>query len=85
MYNAERFAHPWRYSHVIPIVGRPVPELSMISNEVIDWMCTTHGQKWNHDLLNHDALNQYADAIINKGAALENLFWLRRWNCAPHS
>ena len=54
-----------------------MPELSMISNEVVDWMYTTHDHKitqWNHDLLNPAALNQYADAISNKGAALENCF-----------
>ena len=62
---------------MIPIFGRSVPELSMISSEVVDWMYTTHGHKitqWNHDLLNPAALNQYADAISNKGAALENCF-----------
>ena len=62
---------------MIPIFGRSVPELSMISNEVVDWMYTTHGHKvtqWNHDLLDPAALNQYADVISNKGAALENCF-----------
>ena len=54
-----------------------MPELSMISNEVVDWTYTTHGHKitqWNHDLLNPAALNQYADAISNKEAALDNCF-----------
>ena len=40
-------------------------------------MYTTHGHKitqWNHDLLNPAALNEYADAISNKGAGLENCF-----------
>ena len=73
----KRFAYLCRYSHIIPIFGRSVPELSMISNEVVDWMYTTHGHKitqWNHDLLNPAALNEYADAISNKGPALENCF-----------
>ena len=34
----KRFAYPCRYSDMIPIFGRSVPELSMISNEVVDWM-----------------------------------------------
>ena len=62
---------------MIPIFGRSVPELSMISNKVVACMYTTHGHKithWKHDLLNPAALNQYADAISNKGAALENCF-----------
>ena len=73
----KRFAYLCRYSHIIPIFGRSVPELSMISNEVVDWMYTTHGRKitqWNHDLLNPAVLNEYADAISIKGAALENCF-----------
>ena len=73
----KRFAYPCWYSDIIPSFGRSVPELSMISNEVVDWMYTTHGHKitqWNHDLLNPAALNEYADAISNKGAALENCF-----------
>ena len=59
------FAYLGRYSHIFLIFGRSVPELSMISNEVVDWMYTTHGRKiWS----------EYADAICIKGAALENCF-----------
>ena len=73
----KRFAYPCRYSDMIPIFGRSMPEMSMISSEVVDWMNTTHGHKitqWNHHLLNLVALSQFADAISNKGAALENCF-----------
>ena len=75
----KRFAYPCRYSDLIPIFERSVPELSMISNEVVDWRYTTHGHKTtqgNHDLSNPAARNQYGDAIRNKGAALENCFRL---------
>ena len=50
----KRFAFPC-YSDMTPIFGRSVPELSMISNEVVDWIYTTHGHKitqWNHAILN---------------------------------
>ena len=73
----KRFAYPCRYSDMIPIFGRSVPELSMISNEVVHWIYTTHGHKitqWNHGILNLASLTVYADAIHNKGAALENCF-----------
>ena len=73
----KRFAYPCRYSDMIPIFGRSVPELSMISNEVLDWMYTTYGHRvtqWNHAILNPASLNTYADAIHNKGAALEHCF-----------
>ena len=65
-----------------------MPELSMISNEVVDWMYTTHGNKItqsNHDLLNPAALNQYADAISNKGAALKICFGLIDGTVRPTS
>ena len=49
----------------------------MISNEVVDWIYTTHGHKmtqWDHAIVNPASLNVYADAIPNKGAVLENCF-----------
>ena len=49
----------------------------MIGNEVVDWIYTTYGHKitqWNHFILNPASLNVYAEAIYNKGAALENCF-----------
>lgn len=73
----KRFAYPCRYSDMIPIFGRPVPEISMISNEVMDWMYENHGHRvteWNHTILNAAALQKYADAVSNKGAALDNCF-----------
>ena len=73
----KRFAYPCRYSDMIPIFGRSVPELSIISNEITDWLYTNHGHKvthWNHDILSPAMLDVYATAIYNKGAALENCF-----------
>ena len=73
----KRFAYPCRYSDMIPIFRRSVPELSMISNEVVDWIYTTHEHKimqWNDTILNPASLNVFSDAIHNKGAALENCF-----------
>ena len=73
----KRFAYPCRFSDMIPIFGRSVPELSIISSEVLDWIYTTHGHRvtqGNHAILNPALLNTYADAIHNKGAALEHCF-----------
>ena len=73
----KRFAYPCRYSDMIPIFGRSVPELSIISNEITDWLYTNHGHRvthWNHDILSPAMLDVYATAIYNKGAALENCF-----------
>ena len=72
-----RFAYPCRFSDLVPQFGRPVPELSMITNTVVDFIFQNHGEKlttWNHALLNPQSLRLYADAIHQKGAALENCF-----------
>ena len=47
----KRFAYPCRYSDVIHIFEPSVPELSMISNEVVDWMYTTHGHKTHSGIM----------------------------------
>ena len=72
-----RFSYPCRYSDLVPQFGRPVPELSMITNNVIDYIYERHGEKithWNHRLLNPQCLQEYAAAVHRKGAALENCF-----------
>jgi len=49
----------------------------MITNEIIDYIYNTHHHKiadWNNDILNPVALQMYADAISDKGAALDNCF-----------
>lgn len=72
-----RMSFPCRYSDMIPRFGRPVPELSMIANTVMDYIYSVHGHRlslWNHDLLSPPCLDIYTDAISNKGAALDNCF-----------
>ena len=61
----------------MPISGRLVPELSMISNQVTDWICNTNRRKvspWNHGILNPPLIATYEDADNSKGAALDNCF-----------
>ena len=72
-----RMSFPCRYSDMLARFGRPVPELSMISNTVMNYIYDIHGHKlcqWNHDLLNSRYFDTYTDAISNKGAALQNWF-----------
>ena len=45
MYNTEKIAYPWIYSDLIPRFGRPVPELSMISNLVMDTIYQEHNHR----------------------------------------
>ena len=72
-----RFAYPCRYSDLIPRFGRPVPELSMISSKVVDFIYDEHHHRltqWNNNVLNPRLMEQYAYAIQERGAALENCF-----------
>ena len=72
-----RLAYPCRFSDLIPRFGRSTPELSMISNRMVDFMFDSHGHRlmnWNNSLLNPPALQRYTDAISNKGVALANCF-----------
>lgn len=73
----KRFAYPCRYSEMLAIFGRSVPQISMISNQVTDWIYNTHGHKvtqWNHGMLNPPLIATYADAVHSKEAALDNCF-----------
>ena len=73
----KRLAYPCRYSDLTSIFGRPVSEISMISNTVIDFIFEHHGRRiseWNHTTLNHHALQTYAGAVSDKGAALNNCY-----------
>ena len=72
-----RFAYPCRYSNLITRFGHPVPEISMISNLVMDTIYQEHNQKitqWNNTLLHPALLETYARAIRQKGSPLPNSF-----------
>ena len=72
-----RLAYPCRYSDLIPRFGRPVPEISMITTRVADFIYENHGRRiteWNDDVLNTNCLERYAAAIHAKGSALNNCF-----------
>ena len=73
----KRFAFPSRFSDMTPIFGRPVPELCTINNTVIDWVYNHHRHRimdWNPNVLSPIQLENYAEAVFNKGAALRNCF-----------
>ena len=70
-------AYPCRYSDMIVCFGRPVPDLCMITNLVMDFVYDLHGHRithWNPTILNSRLLEEYATAISDKGAALDNCF-----------
>ena len=73
----KRFAYPCRYSDMVPRFARPVPVLSMITNEVLDYIYTVHNHRimnWNRAVLNPPALQIYAQVISPKGSPLQNCF-----------
>lgn len=72
-----RLSYPCRYSDIIPRFGRPVPVLSMISNQVLDYIYDTHGHRitqWNHQILSQPLLQLYSDTVAAQGSALDNCF-----------
>ena len=73
----KRFSYPCRYSDMIPRFAKPVPVLSMITNTVVDFIYNMHGHRitqWNNFLLDPLKLEQYAVAVAEKGAALDNCY-----------
>jgi len=71
----KRFAYPCRYVDLIPRFGRPISQLCMVSNLVVDhiidrfgYLLTSLEQPW----LSRHYLQLFAAAIHNKGAALDN-------------
>ena len=73
----KQLSYPCRYSDMIARFGRPVPVLSMVSNQVLDYVYDLHSHRvlnWNQTLLNPLALQEYCNAISAKGAALDNCF-----------
>ena len=62
-----RLVYPWR----------PVPKLSIIGNTVMKYVYENHHQRltnWNQTFLNPAKLEEYAQAISDRGAALKNCF-----------
>ena len=57
----KQLTYPCHYSEMIPRFGRPVPEIGMMTNVVLDQL-----------FLFRASLRTYADAIYQKGAALNN-------------
>lgn len=70
----KRLAYPCRYGDMIPRFGRSVPELSLICNYILDWIYNNFAHKlrdFNQNWLAPNRLAEYADAIYQKGAAID--------------
>ena len=72
-----RAAYPCRYSDLIQRFVRPVPELRMISNLVMDTIYQQHHHRltqWNNTLLSPALLETYAHAVYQKGSPSSSCF-----------
>ena len=70
-----RLAHPCRYSVMIQRFARLVPEISVMTIVVGDWINNEHGyhlNDFNQPFLSRASLRTYADTSHQKGAALNN-------------
>ena len=84
----KRFSYPCRYSDMIYRFGRPVPELCMIVNTLMDCIFNNYGHRisqWYFDVLDRPLLQEYADVIHRKGAPLENCFGFKNGTVRPIS
>lgn len=71
----KRFAYPCRYVDMIPRFGRPEPQLCMISNMIMNELHYTYSHlltDLNQNWLMPVHLEEFATAIHDKGAALQN-------------
>ena len=67
-----RLYYPCRFSDIIPRFGQLVPVLSMVSNQLLDYIYNTHGHRitwWNHQVLSQPLLQVYSDTIAAQGSA----------------
>lgn len=71
----KRFAYPCRYADMVPLFARPIPQLCMATNEVMNfihsrwnYLLSTLNQPW----LSRANLELFTNAIHEKGAGLRN-------------
>ena len=71
----KRFAYPYRFADMVARFGRPVPQLCMITNRMIDYLFDEYSHllaDLNQPWLSRDLLRHFAATIHDKGAPLEN-------------
>ena len=72
----KRLAYPCRCTDMAYRFGRSLPELCLIFNKVIDIYENNHHclTSWDQPFLSQAQLNDYAHAIHQRGAPLQNCF-----------
>ena len=71
----KRFSYPCRYADMVPLFSRPIPQICMSTNNVMNFIY----YRWrrllfdlNQPWLSRTNLERFAAAIRDRGAALEN-------------
>ena len=75
----ERFAYPCPFVDMVARFGRPVPQLSMITNRMLDYLfgkCNYLLAHLNQSWLSKDRPHHFAATIYNRGALFENCWAL---------
>ena len=70
-----RLAYPCRYFDLIPLFGRSKPEMSVICNEVVDFIHREHGHLVNSfdaPWMSREMLTRYCHAVEQAGAPLNH-------------
>ena len=73
----KRLSYPCRYTDMVTRFGRNPAELCLIFNAVLDHIYELHRhrlQSWGQPFLQPHRLNEYAAAVHQHGAPLENCF-----------
>ena len=73
----KRLANPCRYTDMVYRFGRSPSELCLIFNNVLDIVYATHHHRldaWDQPFLLPDQLHNYAQAVHQRGAPLQNCF-----------
>ena len=69
----KRLSYPCRYGDMVHRFAKPVPVLSMITNQMIDFVYNVHGNRvlnWNHEVLSPVNLQTYVDAVTWRTSAI---------------
>ena len=73
----KHFAYPCRYTDLVCRFGRPIPSISIIANYMLSFMYSRWKRlltSFEQDWLASAKLQQYAKAIHDRGAPLDNCF-----------
>ena len=71
----KRFAYPCRYQDIMYRFARPVPQLCMISNLVLDFLFNNWGhllRTFQQNWLSQQHLEHFANMVYDKGVPLDN-------------